>query len=252
MNVKRLLVMAILFMFTACGSESNKSSGKGDEGLDGGDMQIQQTQLLVDAVVNKVHAMPEVFPEIDILKLEEIAQRVKLIGKKKTYANGVETDAVNDGDSTIYLNVTRWNQRKNNERKLALIFHEMLGILGLEKNNYAISSRFFPENRFCKISNYSCGECEMSLSYLTQRKYFKVTTNNCDHFNQTIFMKYQEFYSNNSFCDTDEDESTEPASCMMHNNSKSEWSSLFFQDGYNFYFTGFENKVLNCNLKKSI
>lgn len=263
-----LLALTMGAILGGCGNDSNKSGG--DEGGNGGDIVAQQAQLVVDDVVERVERMPEVFPEISLDQLRAKAASVKIFVKAKTFANGVETDAINNGVDTIELNMSRWRKINRYERKLALILHELLGLMGLEKNNYSISSRILPERRFSQNDLYTCktdpraqASCEVRLVYDTMAKAFSVRDFNCGNFSGyplTLFRRNVGFYSTHSYCmDADPNgeeaigkspEQDGMANCIARPGSGREWDTLYFADGYRFSFSGFERGHLECELKR--
>lgn len=250
---KSILAALLTLIITGCSNGGGSSNGKGDEGPMGGDQVVQQAQLIISNVVMKIENMPEVFPEVNIRALQDTGRKVKLIGRDKTFANGVETDAINDGQSTIYLNLTRWNKRKNYDRKLALIFHEMLGILGIEKNNYAISSRLLVENRFAPQREYQCGSCSVLMWYDANQKGFVVQNKTCTNFarsNTLVFKGTNGNYTtyNSCFFDEDEVQDGQPVMCSSPDIPRNEWNQIQFDNGYAFHFLGFQNQQLNCAL----
>jgi len=259
--------LAILFfsmMLTACQNSGNNSNteGKGDEGLGGGSVDAQAVQVLVSEVVRKVESMPEVFPEVNVQELNQVASKVEIIGRKRTYANGVETNATNDGLGRIEVNMTRWARLQNPNKKIALIFHELLGILKLEKNNYAISSRMLYESRFGAQRTYNCKtpagqSCQIVMAYDSSQKAFRVFDKDCGQFprSDTKFWQNQSTYSSTSACpysdDIIEDESAGPSvakTCMSTSSSGVSWDYLEFHDGYAFHFGGVQSSQLDCQL----
>lgn len=256
-----LLAVCAGALLAGCGSDNGKNGG--DEGPNGGDIVAQQAQLVVDDAVAKVERMPEVFPEIPLDQLRAKAAIVKIFVKPQTFAIGVETDAINNGIDTIELNMRRWQRITRYERKLALILHELLGLIGLEKNNYSISSRILPERRFSQDQEYACfviptqHKCKVRLVYDMGAKAFAVRDLGCGSFEgypMTLFRRANGFYSTRSHCPDQDPNGEEGVSkpgeetinCSISSGSGREWDTLHFADGYRFTFSGLERSHLEC------
>lgn len=259
MSLLKVIATGLFIALAGCSGSSGTSDGKGkgDEGPNGGDSDVQQAQLVVQDVVVKVSRMPEVFPEVNLTDLQNAAGRVRIIGRPKTYANGVETDATNDGATTIELNLSRWKRMNNHDRKLALIFHELLGIMGLERNNYAISSRILVESRFAATKEYNCqstapqsSPCKIRLGYSSAQGRFLVQDINCGSFPNPVLTMYSYYYgSYSAYGECDDRDMVEDAlsSCTNQAAPGNVWAGLTFSDGYEFYFEGAYQQVLSCS-----
>ncbi len=276
MKTKLVASVLLALALTACNNNSDSNSGgKGDEGLGGGVIEVQQVQLLVDDIIAKVSAMPEVFPEVNIDQLTATTKKVEIIGREKTFANGTETDATNNGSTRIEINMKRWGKLKNQNKKGALIFHELLGIMGLEKNNYAISSRLLVEHRFGPERTYTCRQgtdpasptCKIVMSYDHAQESFQVEDQNCGNFPTRTIVNYHPFnsyFSSTNYCpenlmevapanppQSGTPETAEPEQqqlCSVQSGTGREWDSLYFKNGYAFRFLGVEGSQLNCSL----
>lgn len=248
-----LLSAAIL---SACGSGTGSGSGhSGDEGAKGGDIVAQQAALVVEDAVNRIRSMPEVFPEVNQAQLAAAAARVKIIVKPKTYANGVETDAINNGLDTIELNISRWKRIYIYHRKLALIAHELFGLMGVENSaNYSVSRRILVEGRFNSNRLYECHgqswqgsqvKCTMRLRYSSMAHNFTLEDLNCEHPGiegftnaQTYSYMNDELYSLRGGCQYPDD-SDDPGLCSISSGTGREYDTLVFDHGYRFHFEGF-------------
>lgn len=239
----------MLFLFLgACGSGSGNSGG--DEGPNGGETVAQQAALILSDAVAQVKSMPEVFPEVNLNALDAAAARARIRVKAKTFAGGVETDAVNDGADVIELNGARWNRIFPLERKTALLLHEVFGLMGVERSaNYSISSRILIEFRFRSARTYECKD--LALNVCTLRLEFDGTNHSFSFYNLScpsgaieglgVRNRFDYFdgrtYSAYSGCSypTGPDE---PGLCYAGSAPDGEYGTLVFQPGYRFYFSG--------------
>lgn len=229
-------------------------SGKGNEGLNGGDLIAQQAATIVTEVVLLVESLPADFPEVPVDQLKAAVQRLRLIVRDKTFANGVETDASNNGFDLIELNGSRWGKISDRDRRLALVFHELLGLIGLEKNSYSISSRLLtPENRFQVENVYTCQEtsrtetpCLLTIRFDRTQKALIVTTQpgsaDCPGFesNLNFFYKHsrKDFSIEKPCIDPDLPPSSEPVACSRRSAPLNRYYSMTFLDGGRFFFSG--------------
>lgn len=187
--IRPLLITLVLFLSFGCADSSNKG---GNEGPGGGDVRAQEATTLFAEIVAAVGAAPERFPEFSVRELEQAIARAKVVMRPHTYANGVETDASNNGLDLIELNESRWPTLERNQ-KVVLMFHELLGLMKLEKNSYAISNRLLrADARFATEVSYMCeGGCSVDIIYdYTQKALLvRATSNRCDdYFNWGILI----------------------------------------------------------------
>jgi len=246
--MRKFLPIVLCLTLGAC---QGKSGAGGNEGANGGDRVAQQAALVVSDVVGIVESASADFPEISIADLKAVAARVRIIIRDRTSANGVETDASNNGYDLIELNGSRWPKITDSDRRLALIFHELLGCMGLEKNSYALSSRLLsPENRFVKEQNFSChlpsGQCLLSMRYDRTQKALIVADGNCGGFFHALTFFYKqsrkEFYYEKPCQDPDAPD--EPnggvmkTACSQSSAPVDFWVGITFLDGGRFFFSG--------------
>ena len=108
------------------------------------------------------------------------------------------------------------------------MFHEVLGLMKLEKNSYAISNRLFRAgDKFAVKVFYDCeGGCKISLRYDFMQRALVMNNSYCAYFDtQTKFFRGSG--SDNSFYwDTDGTESGD------------HFRKLSLMDGDNIYFEG--------------
>lgn len=242
--MKYFIAVWLILSLCACQNSSNTS---GNEGPNGGDQVAQQAAGLVHDLVSIVEANSADFPEINLDDFRQAANRVRIIRKDRTWANGVETDATNNGFDLIELNGSRWAAIES-DRRLALIFHELLGCIGLEKNTYYISSRLLnPENRFKIEQTLQChspstANCSLNLRFDRSQKALVVTDLGCGNFAQKMNFFYKHdrrrFSLSKPCIDPDAPPPEEPYPCQTELVPEDQWASLAFLDGGRFFFTG--------------
>lgn len=254
MNFKLAAAMVVSAFLMGCGSGSGGSLS-GDEGAKGGDVIAQKAALIVEDVVTRVSEMPEVFPEVNQSQLAAAAARVRILVKPKTYAHGVETDAVNNGFDVIELNISRWKKLSLYEHKLALLAHELFGLIGVERSaNYNISRRIYVEGRFNSNRLYEClgasasgpaVKCTLRLRFDGAAHTFAIDDLNCNFpgiegFGARRPYSYfsEKVYSTNNSCSYPINPGEE-GSCSVSSPSGMEYDTLSFGSGYRFNFEGF-------------
>jgi hypothetical protein len=258
MKMRMAGVLLAAGFLVGCGSGSGGGGGNsGDEGAKGGDMVAQQAALIINDVITQVGGMPEVFPEVNQKELAAAASRVHILVREKTYANGVETDAVNNGYDTIQFNISRWKRASIYERKMAILAHELFGLIGVEPSaNYNVSRRIFIEGRFNSNRLYECfghneGEaksvrCTMRWHFNGDRHSFTMVDLNCEYPGIDGFAHSYDFnyvdgrvYSTHDRCSyPDESGDGEMGSCSRSAGSGTEFDTVEFEPGFNFQFTG--------------
>lgn len=183
MNLKKLIVFVLLAV-------ASPATHAGVEVGNGGNADAQEIYNILNDVVTNVEQTKDIFPEVNVVSLRAKLQSIKIIILPSTFLNGVETHALNDGKDTISINGSKWPLIENYNKTQAILLHEILGLMGIEINNYHISSRILHQNRFSKPSMFECnfvhetgeelsGSCNMSLSYKLSAKAFVVTNANC-------------------------------------------------------------------------
>lgn len=177
--IRPTLLALSLVLFSGCGGSS---SNGGNEGPGGGDVRALEASALLPEIAGAVRASPERFPEFSLAELDQAIGRAKVIMRPRTYANGVETDATNNGHDLIELNAARWPGIERNQR-IVLLFHEVLGLMRLEKNSYAISNRLLrAESRFASEVTYQCESCQIRLIYDFTQKALIMNNGYCSFF----------------------------------------------------------------------
>lgn len=211
---------------------------------------------MIAEVVALIENSPSDFPEVPIANLKAAANRVRLIVREKTFANGVETDATNNGSDLIELNGSRWQKIVDRDRRLALIFHEILGLIGLEKDNYSISSRLLmPESRFHMEQTVTCRfegaqtSCKLLMRFDRTQKALVVQPvpgTNCPALDPIqFFYKHsrKDFRYDQPCVDPDLPPPTEPVECAQRSPPINRFSTVKFMDGGRFMFMGSFNEV---------
>jgi hypothetical protein len=255
-NVLAVLLFGLL---VGCGKGSGSGGGMGgDEGAKGGDIVAQQAALIITDVVTQVSAMPEVFPEVDQNRLADAASRVRILVREHTYANGVETDAMNNGHDRIDLNMSRWNRAVIYDRRLAILAHELFGLVGAEPSaSYNVSRRILVEGRFNSNRLYECFgassdtndykqlRCTVRLLFNGSRHSFTTGDVNCDYpgiigFAHDLVYSYVDgkVYSTHDGCTYPEPGDSGQGMCNRSPGTGREYDTLEFQRGYSFTFSG--------------
>lgn len=255
----RAIFMAFgLCLILGCGSSAQNAGG--NEGPGGGDVTAQQAAELANEILSTVRSTAKLFPEVNYVDLEKAVRRARILIKDRTFANDVETDAVNNGLDLIELNRGRWRTIIDKDRKRAILFHEILGLMGLEKNNYFISNRLLSvKNRFADLTTYTCvsgtRNCQVEMRYDRTAESFVVKDLGCGQFPNsplTFFRRVSSTtYSTNGYCPESQAPSTLVAPgveeddkrsqvCSIRTGSGDSWDTIVFLDGYEFYFVGVE------------
>jgi len=175
-TIKYFIFFSFLFPQFACSAGNDQGNG--------GNVDAQEVHVFLNDIVNTVESLREIFPEVDPARLRTKLAETQIVFKPKTFLNGVETDALNNGNNTIEINATRWSQPKSYNQRQAILLHELLGLVGLEINNYQISSRLLNQNRFLSKVPFQCQmsrdtTCNLSLSYDLSAKAFVISDANC-------------------------------------------------------------------------
>lgn len=117
-------------------------SGSGFGPGNGGNQYIFEADSLVKKIISALKANADQFPEVSAEDFAKEAPKVGLF-----FVNGVPgdegriLDAANfPREKAILINVKNW-RALNGPKKTALLFHEYLGIMGIERENTHISSR---------------------------------------------------------------------------------------------------------------
>lgn len=153
-QIKILLAIIISLLILSCNVKNNTTTS-GNEGANGGNGIAQSAYVILSIVKKQVLVSPQTYPEISIVNFETIIDNIHILAKEKVYYKGSETDATNDGVGTIEINSSRWDSLSKLQKQ-ALLFHEILSIMGLEKDNYNISERLLNGGQFSNEKTLSC------------------------------------------------------------------------------------------------
>lgn len=133
----------LLFVGTAALAASGHEEGNG------GDTVAQDFALRGRQAYQALLKMKAVPSEISLAELDRSIKYTQVISQETVSLPGpdgvpLERDAVNQPKAnppTILVNRRRWNDPRMTElAKIRLALHEYLGILGIERNNYAVSN----------------------------------------------------------------------------------------------------------------
>lgn len=162
----KLAILAALFL-VACSSSGAPGSSPavvaqdagGNEGPNGGNFEAQDIARLSGELVQIVKTAATTFPEIDPAKLDATVTSTKLYVVPSIIVNGKDLDASNNGVDTIWINYLHWRLQTDHMTKIALLFHEYLGVMGIEKNTYNVSQRLLnPLNNMSTYTTYDCSK----------------------------------------------------------------------------------------------
>jgi hypothetical protein len=133
------------------------AEANGNEGLNGGNFEAQELGRMSGELLSVIRLSQDLYPEVAIDALEKAIVKTKLFMVPAVVINGQELDASNNGTDTIQVSRIRWSGKAERNSRLALLFHEYLGILGLEKDNYHISNRLLnPVVKSPAGENFEC------------------------------------------------------------------------------------------------
>ncbi len=110
----------------------------------GGDAIVLEFMNLGRQVAKDIRLEAEqLFPEFAIDELEDALARTKVVSVERALLNGVEKDAINyPRQKLIEVSSTRWLARtRSPEQQQALVFHEYLGIMGVDDGDFSVSGR---------------------------------------------------------------------------------------------------------------
>ena len=119
--------------------------GGGAAGAHGGNAQILEFKAIGEFLVQLLYDPIETdFPEVDPAKFRDVVQSTEIrAARRRLHLNGREVIAINyPSRGLIRFSVKGWRELGDNSNvKLSLVFHEYLGILGIERDVYTVSSR---------------------------------------------------------------------------------------------------------------
>ncbi len=134
-NLKVFFNIPSLLILMAIPAQAGRETGNGGDAIA---IEFKTTALQVVAAINA--GQTPMFPEVSTRLLQTAIGETKLTVKDHVFVNGAEKDAANyPAQKLIEISRTRW--LSDSSRKQALVFHEYLGIMGVDDSNYAISSR---------------------------------------------------------------------------------------------------------------
>lgn len=131
--MKWLLLMAV-WLFSVASSFAGNELGNGGDGL------AQEFVAIGRGVAERLRA--ESNPAVSADTFLKIVESTSVSTKSRLELNGSEVDAINYPSSgRIELNRSRWKEYGARE-KASLVFHEYLGIAGIDDSNYEISGKY--------------------------------------------------------------------------------------------------------------
>lgn len=145
-------IFVFLTLFIGSAVSSAKINNGGNVG-NGGDPIALEFLQNANKVIEDVFSDLRSYPEVKNVDLRATLQKIKVVITEETL--WVEVDgrkqvstAVNfPATNTVVINRALWYKIATRERKLSLVFHEILGLVGLEKSgDYSISQRYKDKN----------------------------------------------------------------------------------------------------------
>jgi hypothetical protein len=135
-TLKRIVVItALLPLFTF--GVLPKESGSG------GDAYTREFIEVAEEVIENLSANPLV--GVDHARFYQLVQEVKVESQERLFLNGAEVDAINYATAVpprIEMSRTRWDSMANMPyRRVLLVFHEFLGLMGIDDSKYQVSRR---------------------------------------------------------------------------------------------------------------
>lgn len=147
--MKLFLIVVVIFVSVFANA---KVGGGGNVGNGGHPIALDFLQS-ANKVVTDVNRDAHLFPELQGINFQKILKEVKVVVTDEDLLVEIEgkkqaSTAMNFPDTnTVLINRSLWQQIPNRAQKLSLSFHEILGLVGLEKSgDYRISSRYQDKN----------------------------------------------------------------------------------------------------------
>lgn len=125
----------------------------GGETGNGGDSIAIEFSSIAYTTLAMIQSNNNLFPEFKAVDLRQAIFQTELVTIDRLYLNGVEKDAINYPlGKKIEISRIRWNECGNDYvRKSSLVFHEYLGIMGVDDSGYNISERLFSSISVLKL-----------------------------------------------------------------------------------------------------
>ena len=133
--MKNILIAAItLFLLSACTEQ--KLEQKDSNGGSGVESEFVEA---AKSLIQRLKQKP--IEGVDVTAFEAVVAQSKIVIKKDLDLRGRSVDAINyPALKLIEVSVSRWNSLANTPWvKLQLVFHEYLGLLGIDDTNYRVS-----------------------------------------------------------------------------------------------------------------
>lgn len=119
---------------------STGSSFAGNELGNGGDSFAQEFVAIGQKIAERLKNDPD--PEVSALTFLEAVEEASVSSKDRLELRGAEVDAINYPESKrVEINRSRWKEYGIRE-KTSLVFHEYLGIAGVDDSNYEVSGKY--------------------------------------------------------------------------------------------------------------
>ncbi len=137
-----LILLTMVFVITAHAvpREEDEIGSLGTEVGNGGDTISSEFVGIGHKVFEMLKESP--LEEVDMDVLWQILLSTTIITKDSLTLRGVEVDAINIPQAeTIYVSRSRWLDIQDDSKKLYLVFHEYLWMIGIDDTNYQVSHK---------------------------------------------------------------------------------------------------------------
>lgn len=133
-----LFAIPSLLLLVGHQAQAGRETGNGGDAIA---LEFKAAAIQVYTAINA--GQTPAFPEVNMRDFQRALDETGLVVVDQVFIKGVEKDAANFPDKKlIEISRTRWlSVSSRYDRKLALVFHEYLGIMGIADSDYAISSR---------------------------------------------------------------------------------------------------------------
>lgn len=230
------LPLAFILACAACSPGS--PAKRADDKSEAEKTQTQVVRFAEDAV-SLVAENRTLFPEVPLADLRALSKRVSFQVRENVVSNGREVDALNNGVDTIQVHLQRWGGFPD-DRKLGLVFHQLLNIMKLEGDKRWISGRAMSlENRYAEVNEFEClspnpvASCRLEMWFEWNDLTFRIRNKTCRGFPASSESVFQGHGFNYRYCANEDFRPGQP--CRP---TDGVWNRLIFSEGYRFMFSG--------------
>lgn len=167
MEMKKMKTLCVVLMGLVA-SPMVSHAGAGSSG--GGDAVAAEFTRIAHQISQLVERQP--VAEVSGKDFKEGVLGTLVRTQDKVFHNGMEVDAINiPSEKKIVVSRSRWSDLKAQKRmKYVLVFHEYLGVLGIDDSSYQISKALF--GKVDRIADFTCNSFKLINSQSSGQKYF--------------------------------------------------------------------------------